>query len=181
MDKQVVQGAERPSLKHLFAFTRWQHGAAISAAVASTIATGAMKTALAVVLGKIFEVVAAFGTAELDNRETLSQVSTWSLVLCGMGGGVWLANAAFMAAWITFGELQAKSVRNTVFESLLMKEMAWYDTQSNGIASLLVSIETSVLPAPSSICLPLTCLHTDKPANSRRPPPKSLATSHATS
>jgi ATP-binding cassette, subfamily B (MDR/TAP), member 1 len=130
------------SVKHLFAFTKRQHAGTLSTAIVAAIVTGGLKTTLAVVLGKIFEVIAQFGAGMLEDRQALSQVSTWCVVLCALGGGVWLSNASFLALWITFGELQAKSVRNLVFGSVLGKEMAWFDTQSNGIASLLVRIET---------------------------------------
>lgn len=108
----------------------------------ATIATGALKTALAVVLGKIFEAVSAYGNGDLTAEDALFQVSTWSLVLCAMGGGAMISNAAFMAFWTIFGELQAKSARDTVFSALLRKDMAWYDAQDDGAASLLIRIET---------------------------------------
>lgn len=113
----------------------------IGAAFAATIATGTLKMTLAVVLGKIFGVVSASGNGELTAADTLSQVSTWCLVLCAMGGGAMISNAAFLALWIIFGELQAKTVRDTVFSALLKKNMVWYDTRDGGIASLLIRIE----------------------------------------
>lgn len=141
----------RPGFTHLFAFTRWQHGAIIGAALVATIVTVALKTALAVVMGKIFEIVSAFGNGNLAAEEALSGISTWCLVLCAMGWGVMISSAAFLVSWVIFGELQAKGARDTVFNALLKKDMAWYDTQDDGVTSLHIRIETYVAKIPAYV------------------------------
>lgn len=128
--------------KHVFAFTKWKHALPLALALLATCATSAIKSALALVIGKIFNLVVEFGAGGLEPAETLKQVSTWCLILAGMGLGAWIANGGFMATWVVFGELQARAVRDEVFSSLLIKELAWYDAQQDGIASLLVRAES---------------------------------------
>jgi ATP-binding cassette subfamily B (MDR/TAP) protein 1 len=137
-----AQQAAKSSWRQLFLFTRKSHSGALIAALIAAAFTAAFKTVLAVILGKIFDVIAGFGNGSLSKSETLSDISMWSLVLLGLGIGNWIASTAFLALWVVFGELQACSVRRDMFASLLSKDMAWFDAQTEGISSLLVRIQT---------------------------------------
>lgn len=137
-----VQRQDKAGWRHLFAFTRKAHFSLALAALAATVFTAGFKTVLAVILGKIFDVIADFGNGTLDGPNTLSQISKWCLVLAGLGLGNWLASTAFLSFWIIFGELQASSVRHELFSNLLSKDMSWFDTQTEGLSSLLVRIQT---------------------------------------
>lgn len=134
--------ATKATWKHLFAFTSRQHLSSLPLAVAATIVSSGIRTFQAVVYGRIFGIMAAFGAGRMDGPDALRSVSTWSLVLTGMGIGTWISNTLFMSMWIVFGEAQARSVRREIFESLLSKDMAWYDGQTGGTPSLLTRIET---------------------------------------
>lgn len=134
----------KSSWKQLFLFTRRSHSAALIAALLAAGFSAGFKTVLSVILGKIFDIIAGFGNGSLDGGEALSQVSGWAVVLVGMGIGNWMASTAFLALWVIFGELQAHSVRHDIFASLLSKDMAWFDSQSEGISSLLIRIQTYV-------------------------------------
>lgn len=132
----------KSSWKQLFAFTKRSHtGTLIAALIAAAFSAG-FKTVLAVILGKIFDIIAGFGNGTFTGDEALARVSDWALVLLGMGIGNWIASTAFLALWVIFGELQACSVRENIFASLLSKDMAWFDFQSEGISSLLIRIQT---------------------------------------
>lgn len=128
--------------KHLFAFTKWSHGGPLAAALASSAVTAGLKTLLPVMLGQVFNVIGDYGMGTRDSASTVAGISKWSIILIGIGVGNWMANSAFLALWITFGELQANSVRQETFESLLSKDMSWFDSQDQGISSLLVRIQT---------------------------------------
>ncbi|PTD09744.1 Mating factor M secretion protein mam1 [Fusarium culmorum] len=132
----------KSSWKQLFAFTKKSHTGALIAALIAAAFSAAFKTILAVILGKIFDIIAGFGNGTYDGDEALALVSDWAFVLLGMGIGNWLASTAFLALWVIFGELQACSVRREIFTSLLSKDMAWFDAQSEGISSLLIRIQT---------------------------------------
>lgn len=128
--------------KHLFVFTKKAHVGPIIAALAATAFAAGFKTVLSVVLGRVFNIIAEFGNGSAGSSETLSRIGTWCLILLGLGIGNWLASMLFLSLWIVFGELQASSVRHDIFHSLLAKDMAWFDSQSEGISSLLVRIQT---------------------------------------
>ncbi|KAH7179800.1 P-loop containing nucleoside triphosphate hydrolase protein [Fusarium flagelliforme] len=132
----------KSSWKQLFAFTKRSHTGALVAALIAAAFSAGFKTVLAVILGKIFDIIAGFGNGTFTGDEALSRVSDWALVLLGMGIGNWIASTAFLALWVIFGELQACSVRENIFASLLSKDMAWFDSQSEGISSLLIRIQT---------------------------------------
>ncbi|KAF4977124.1 hypothetical protein FZEAL_6312 [Fusarium zealandicum] len=136
------QQATKSSWSQLFLFTRKPHTGALVAAFIASAFTAGFKTVLAVILGKVFDIIAAFGNGSVDSSGTLADVSKWSLVLLGLGIGNWIASTAFLALWVIFGEFQAMSVRRDIFKSLLSKDMAWFDSQTEGISSLLVRIQT---------------------------------------
>lgn len=128
--------------KHLFAFTRWSHSAVLALAVLSSCACAALKTALAVILGKIFDIVAAFGNGTKSGPETLSEVVRFCIILVLLGVAQWAIESAFLGTWIMFGELQAQSTRNTLFQDLISLRNSWYDSFPQGTSSLAVSVQT---------------------------------------
>lgn len=138
----AISQPAKSSWKHLFAFMRWTHAGPLFAALVASGVTAALKTVLAVVLGLVFDIIGDYGLGERSSSSTLSGISRWSIILVGIGIGNWVANSTFLALWITFGELQASSVRHGTFNSLLSKNMAWFDSQEQGISSLLVRIQT---------------------------------------
>lgn len=139
---------QRSSFKHLFSFTRWNHAGLLIAAVIASAAFASIKSVQSIILGKIFDVVSNFGAGHRSGNETMDQISHWGLILLGMGIGNWAASTAFLALWVIFGELQANSVRQGIFQSLLSKKMSWYDSLDQGVSSLLVRIQTQVHIAP---------------------------------
>lgn len=146
-DHEAVPNAQGPpelksGWKHLFVFTKKTHVGPIIAALAATAFAAGFKTVLSVVLGRVFNIIAEFGNGSAGSSDTLSNIGTWCLILLGLGIGNWLASSLFLSLWIVFGELQASSVRYEIFHSLLAKDMAWFDSQSEGISSLLVRIQT---------------------------------------
>ncbi|KAK4064501.1 hypothetical protein Trihar35433_8018 [Trichoderma harzianum] len=116
---------QRSSFKHLFSFTRWNHAGLLIAAVIASAAFASIKSVQSIILGKIFDVVSNFGAGHRSGNETMDQISHWGLILLGMGIGNWAASTAFLALWVIFGELQANSVRQGIFQSLLSKKMSW--------------------------------------------------------
>ncbi|KAL6701467.1 ABC-transporter [Trichoderma pleuroticola] len=133
---------QRSSFKHLFSFTRWNHAGLLIAAVVASAAFASIKSVQSIILGKIFDVVSDFGAGHRSGNETMDQISHWGLILLGMGVGNWLASTAFLALWVIFGELQANSVRQGIFQGLLSRKMSWYDFLDQGVSSLLVRIQT---------------------------------------
>ncbi|KAI1262755.1 P-loop containing nucleoside triphosphate hydrolase protein [Xylariaceae sp. FL1019] len=145
----------QPEWRDLFTFTTWRHAALLATGLSAAVLAGALKTTMSILLGKIFGVIAQYGAGDLAGPETLAEVSSWCVLLTLVGGAGWLINFAVLFSWVTFGELQARSVRFSLFRGLLQKEMAWFDTQPDGIASLLVRVQTQTreLQIASSIAL----------------------------
>lgn len=146
---------QQPALKHLFTFTTRQHYGSLAAGLVSSLFSGALRTSLSILIGKIFAVVADFGSGQLSGPDALAQVSSWCAILTLAGGAGWLVNFAFTFSWTLFGELQVRNARRMTFCALLKKDMSWFDLQENGIASLLVTMQTQSreLQSASSVAL----------------------------
>ncbi|OTB02678.1 hypothetical protein M426DRAFT_13282 [Hypoxylon sp. CI-4A] len=159
MDSQKQQQPrqpQQPSLKHLFTFTTtWRHYGVLAAGITASLLSGALRTSLAILIGKIFEVISEFGSEKLSGPDTLAQVSSWCVILTLIGAAGWLVNFFFMFTWIVFSELQAKNIRRRIFRAMLKKEMEWFDLQENGVGALLVRIQTQTreLQTASSVAL----------------------------
>ncbi|KAH9908856.1 P-loop containing nucleoside triphosphate hydrolase protein [Xylariomycetidae sp. FL2044] len=133
---------QKPSTKHLFAFTTRQDCGPLVAGITAAVLTGALKASLAILLGKIFSVVTDFGAGRLSGPETRDHVSSWCVILAVIGAAAWLINFAFMLLWTVFSDIQVRHIRYKIFRGLLDKEMEWFDSQEEGLASLLVRLQT---------------------------------------
>ncbi|KAI8623231.1 P-loop containing nucleoside triphosphate hydrolase protein [Xylariaceae sp. FL1651] len=146
---------QQPSFRHLFAFTSWRYCWLLVAGLFMAVLVGALKTSMSVLLGRIFAVIAQFGAGQLTGPDTLAQVSSWCVLLAVVSGAGWLVNFGFMFSWVAFSELQAWNIRRMMFDGLLKKEMQWFDCQQDGVASLLVRVQTQTreLQIASSVAL----------------------------
>lgn len=139
-------GNVESSWKSLFAFTKpnTSHVATLAAAIVVSALTATLRTLLAILLGRIFDVITIVGSASdpAAAAAAVDNLSELCLLLVGLGLSNWLANSAFLALWIIFGELQAESVRHDISQGLLFRDLTWFDTLDQGLSSLLVRIET---------------------------------------
>ncbi|KAI1646995.1 P-loop containing nucleoside triphosphate hydrolase protein [Daldinia loculata] len=141
IDSQRLQPS---SLRHLFVFATWRHCGILAAGLVASLLVGAMRAASAILIGRIFAVVADFGSGKLDGPGAYAQVSSWCVILMLVGGAGVIVNFAFMFIWSIFSEVQVRNIRRRVFDALLTKDMAWFDRQEDGIPSLLVRIQTQI-------------------------------------
>lgn len=130
------------SWKDLFVFTKAAHAVTLVAALLSSGLAAGFKVGLAVVLGQVFNIISGYASGERSGQNTVSNIARWSLIIFGLGIGNWIANSVFLALWVVFGELQASSVRHDTFLSLLSKDMSWFESQEQGVSSLLARIQT---------------------------------------
>jgi ABC-type multidrug transport system fused ATPase/permease subunit len=137
-------GAHWISFSSIFAFTDKKHLTVLIPALLLTTIAGAIKPAIAIFLGLIFDELANFGSGSITGDELLKGVSTWCIALTGLGVATMLVNGGFFYLWLVFGEMQARSVRDKSFLSMMEKDMEWYDLRAEGIGSLLVRIQTWV-------------------------------------
>ena len=130
-----------------------KHLAVLIPALLLTTIAGAIKPAITIFLGYIFDELANFGSGSTTGDELLKNVSIWCIALTGLGIASMVVNGGFFCLWLVFGEMQAKSVRDTAFISMLEKEMEWYDLRTDGIGSLLVRIQTCVILEHNALCI----------------------------
>lgn len=142
LKKINITKTKNPSCKELFRFTTKEHYTCLLAALLTSCLVAAFKTGLAIVLRRVFDIIADFAAQKMDPNQTLSSVSRWCIILVLLGVGVCLANTAFLCLWLAFGELQAANSRKTTFSTLLSFENSWFDVLPHGTASLLVGIQT---------------------------------------
>lgn len=125
----------------LFAFTERQHTVSLALAVLAAACAAGAKTSYAIFLGKVMDVVTPFGAGTISKDSAMAGVTFWCVVLTAVGAAAWAFNSTFMAAWVIFGELVAKNTRETLFDNLLYKDMAWFDGQEEGFSSVLSSMQ----------------------------------------
>lgn len=82
----------------------------VSLALLASVLLAALRTSLALVLGRIFAVVAAFGSGAIPPFEAMRGVARWSAVMAGMTGAAWVIGAAWMGGWVGLGETVVNSV-----------------------------------------------------------------------
>ncbi|KAJ4286276.1 ATP-dependent permease [Kalmusia sp. IMI 367209] len=149
-DKQDEQDAEEQKYIHdmgwkaLFSFTTRKHLPVLALAVASATLAALTLPALAVMYGLIFREFANFGAGSISSSKFLREISKYCIYVTAFGGLSWLGNSLYFVAFLTFGELQARSARGKIFGALLKKDMAWYDTRDTGMSAFLPAMQTQI-------------------------------------
>ena len=133
----------------LFEFTRKSHLIIFLLAISFSVASGLIIPALAIFLGKIFDPFTSFGGGGISGPDLVKRVSTYGIALVGLGSTSGILNALFFGSWLLFGELQAKSARETLFSAMLEKDLEWYDMRKDGVEALIARQQTYV-EMPSS-------------------------------
>ncbi|KAH7126990.1 P-loop containing nucleoside triphosphate hydrolase protein [Dendryphion nanum] len=146
---------KQAGLKSLFAFTTKEHIPILCCAFFFGTIVGLVFPALAIIYGLIFQQFAKFGSGQTNGAELLSSVSKYCLYLTAVTTGGWLASSLWFMAQVTFGELQAKGARNSVFNALLNKNIEWYDTRENGTAAVLSAVQLQIRDLQLSTSQPL--------------------------
>jgi len=151
--EQNPQPVGRASFRHLFLSWTPQELPVLLPAVAASLLLAGSKAAYTVILGRVFDVVAALGRGSNDDDMMVvarNTIAVWCLALTGLGAFKAVAASCFMGQWILHGETRVRAVRRALFQALLAKEMAWFDTRVGGMASLLTALNTyvSALPFP---------------------------------
>lgn len=144
--------------KSSFSFMRREDLPLLTASVISAAIAGATKPAIAIFLGRIFNILSSYALGEITQSQLLHNISIWSLALTALGCAVWSFNSLFFSLWLLFGESQARTLRAKLFTGLLAKDMAWYELRVDGVSSLLVRIQTCVHMPSLQVQIVLTSL-----------------------
>ncbi|KAI0466267.1 P-loop containing nucleoside triphosphate hydrolase protein [Xylaria cf. heliscus] len=154
-NQSASRSLEKSSFRDLFTFTTRRHGWLLFAGLFGSLLSGTLEASRSILLGRIFAVISEFGSGHLTGAETMAQISSWCVLLTVVGGGGFLVNFGFLFSWVAFSELQARNIRSRMFHGLLKKDMEWFDTRPDGVASLLIRVQTQTreLQAASSVAL----------------------------
>lgn len=130
--------------RHIFAFTERNHTGALMIAIVAAACAAGVKVSNAVFLGKFLDIDTALGNGTMTTETAAAKVAFLCIIFTALGAASWIFNWVFMTAWIIFGEYTAKSARETLFNNLLYKDMAWFDSQEDGVSSALSSMQMYV-------------------------------------
>lgn len=134
--------AKHASWRSLFNFVSKSDTIPFLLALVFSIAAGIVAPALTIFLGNIFDLFTNFGAGEISGSDLLKRVSTYAIVLAGLGIASGLLHASYFILWLVFGELQAKHVRERLFHGMLEKNMGWFDMRTDGIDTLVSRLQS---------------------------------------
>lgn len=126
----------------LFNFTDRAHLIVLIPALILSAVSGILPAALAIFLGRYFDGLANFGAGTISDHELVQKVQINTYGLIAIGGATWLMKGGFFTLWLIFGEMQAKNVRDILFQCLLQKDLEWFEMRSTGVGSLLSRSQT---------------------------------------
>ena len=126
----------------LFIFCRGLNTSILISAILFTIISGLILPGQAIFLGKMFNLFTSLGSGQLSGPDLVEQMTSFSLRFCIFGAVSGVSNSLFFGTWITFGELQAKLARETIFSSILVNEIAWFDARRAGIETFVSRLQT---------------------------------------
>ena len=131
----------KPSWKSLFHFNNKSQYKYLVIAIILSILIGLVIPFQAFFLGKLFLALTSFGAGVIDGKDLIEEIAKYSIYLCSLGAGSWVVSTFYFASWLFFGELQGRNARLELFQSLLNKDMTWYDSRKNGIRAVIPSIQ----------------------------------------
>lgn len=118
-----IQRRPSPSWRALFNFTVRRHAATLLFALILTALSGLIVPILAILFGRIFAAFSNYGSGNIDGDGLKKQILPYTVAIVCLGGATWLSNGLYCMAWMTFGALQAREVRDRLFQDLLDKEV----------------------------------------------------------
>lgn len=144
--RQASTGRERPNSRWLalFSFTEKQHLWILCSGVLFTTCSSALGPTQAIFIGKFGDAVAKFGEGLTDSRTLREQTKPTVDAFLAIGSLTLVTNGLMYAFWAIFGELQARSVREGLFRTLLEKDLDWFEARESGVAALLTRLQTYV-------------------------------------
>ena len=128
----------------LFVFANRRHTIVLGAALVLSVISGLVIPGMSIMMGMIFGAFAQFGSGTLGPEVFMDKVKKYTLWLTILGCCSWLLNGAFFSLWLWFGELQAKSARDKLFDSLISKELSWFEERKNGVSAMITGSQTWV-------------------------------------
>ncbi|KAI4271731.1 MAG: hypothetical protein L6R38_006798, partial [Xanthoria sp. 2 TBL-2021] len=134
----------KPRWRSLFAFTTRPHLLPLCLALILSVSSGVVSPVLSYLLGRVFDCFTKFGIGKYGGPELIRNVSKYALGVTGLGVASGILHAGYFGFWLMFGELQAKGARDSLFGSMLEKDMEWYDMRKDGVEALIQRLQTQI-------------------------------------
>lgn len=129
------------SWKALFTFTSRLHLLILVPSMFLSTVAGILQPAMAIFFGKFFDNFSDFGAGKINGQKLMSRGLPDIYGLIVIGGATCLLKGGYFSTWLVFVELQAKGVRDELFQNLLETDLGWFEARSSGLASLLSRLQ----------------------------------------
>ncbi|KAI9784929.1 MAG: hypothetical protein M1816_000565 [Peltula sp. TS41687] len=139
----------------LFNFTSKHHTPTLTIALILSVISGIVIPAVSIFLGRIFNLFTDYAIGKITGHVLVHKVSINCIALVAIGVGSWALNGGYFMFWLVFGELQAKSVRDRLFDGLMQKDMEWYDMRKNGVSALIPRLQSQIRELQMATSQPL--------------------------
>lgn len=143
--EHLRQDGKSKSWRVIFKFTKRGHVLAFIPAIAFSVAGAALGPVMAIFLGRFLDAFADFESGKISPEKLMERTLKSVYALLGIGVGNILLEGGLFVAWLSFGEMQAKSVREDLFQALLQKDLEWFEMRESGVGALLARLQTYVL------------------------------------
>jgi ATP-binding cassette subfamily B (MDR/TAP) protein 1 len=137
-----MQGSGAQLKRSIFAFTKASHLPVFIPGLLLSAAAGLLQPAMAIFFGKFFNAFTSYASGDIDESTFVDRTSGSIYALLGIGASTLLLKGGVFIFWLNFGELQAQCIRKVLFESLLSRDIDWFDAQTTGMAALLARMHT---------------------------------------
>ena len=134
----------RPRWRLLFTFTARAHSPVLVTALGFSIVSGLVIPTLALFLGKIFNSFTDYGAGNITSDELSNNVTQNIRYLAVLAAANCLLSGGYFVLWLLFGELQAKSARDKLYDGMLYKDMEWFEMRKAGVNALMPRLQTYV-------------------------------------
>ncbi|EXJ78652.1 hypothetical protein A1O1_09053 [Capronia coronata CBS 617.96] len=134
--------AGRSDWRTVFLFTRKPHLPILAFAVFLSVAMGLLQPAMAIVFGRYFQAFSDYASGQIDGPILMDKTVDSVYALLGIGFCKFVLKSGLFTSWLVFGEMQAKGVREQLFQALLDRDLAWYDERTMGVGTLLARLQT---------------------------------------
>ena len=126
----------------LFHFTQRSHLLALLPAVCFSIVSGVIEPGMTIFVGKFFNAFADFSAGNFSSDDLMDRVMLPIYAFLVLGGVMILLRGGACSCWTVFGEMQAKQVRKDLFQTLLEKDLEWFEMRERGVGNLLSRLQT---------------------------------------
>lgn len=139
----------------LFRFSQRQHLWVLLPAILASCLVGLTSPVQSYLIGHSFNHFTDFGGNKIGSARFVHDVRQSVIYFTILGAVGWFLYFVEFGLWSVFGDLQARSARMRIFDSLLRKGTAWYDLNTDGASSLVIRVQTQINELQRAMSLPV--------------------------